>query len=147
MMPVLPLCGRVMAPAVALVLAGCVGAGTSENQTTYGYTQTVMSGRLSEMGNYKSVSGDGQRTCQSQILPEIRIVAEPAHGEAVVTVAQRPVEAPPGGPLFYCAGRRVAAKVVQYRSRSGYRGPDHLSYYVVFADGSSETYEKALAVR
>jgi hypothetical protein len=118
-----------------------------EHQTTYGYAQTVLSGRWSEMGDYKSVSGDGRRTCHSQTLPEIRIVTQPAHGEVVVTVGQRAIGAPPGGPLYYCAGRRVVAKVVQYRSQPGYQGPDHLAYHVAFADGAEETYEKTLTVQ
>jgi hypothetical protein len=142
-----PLCGYATMTVAALALAGCVGAGTSEHQTTYGYSQAVISGHLSEMGNYKSVSGDGRSTCHSQTLPEIRIVAQPTHGEVVVRVAQRAVEAPPGGPLFYCAGRHVAARVVQYRSKPGYVGPDYLSYRVSFADGEVETYEKTLTVR
>jgi hypothetical protein len=141
-----PFRGRVAIGIAALTLAGCVGAGPSGPQTTYGYSQVVASGRWSEMGDYKSVSGDGRRTCHSQTLPEIRIVTQPAHGEVVVSLGQRAIGAPPGGPLYYCAGRRVVAKVVQYRSQSGYRGPDHLAFHVIFADGAEETYEKTLTV-
>ncbi|MFI5014783.1 MAG: hypothetical protein ACHQAY_20805 [Hyphomicrobiales bacterium] len=115
--------------------------------TAYGYVQTVFSGRLSRMGDYNTVSGDGRRTCHLQPLPSIRIVAKPAHGELSLTTGERLFQAGPSTPLGYCNGRRFAAKIVQYRSAPHYVGPDQLSYQVIFADGTAETYEKILTVR
>jgi hypothetical protein len=135
------------ASAAALSLGACVPAGPSLHTTTYGYVQTVSSGSLSRMGDYNTVSGDGRRSCHLQPLPSIHIVAKPAHGELLVTSGERSFEAGTSTPLGYCNGRRFAAKIVQYRSTPHYVGPDHLSYQVVFADGTAETYEKDLTVR
>jgi hypothetical protein len=134
-------------PAMALVLAGCVSSGTPGRQTAFGYVQTVPAGRSTLLGDYNTVSGDGRSTCHAQALPAIRIITRPAHGEAEVAAETHAFHPRPDAPLAYCAGRRFAAGVVRYRPQAGYRGPDFLSYEVVFADGSRDTYEKGLTVR
>jgi hypothetical protein len=133
--------------AAGIVLAGCVPAGPVPQAKAYGYAQSVLSGRLSDMGDYNTVSSDGQWTCHVQALPAIRIVAQPAHGEVLVTTGQRPFGAKPNSPFAHCGGRSFVSKIVQYRPAPGYRGPDHLAYEVAFVDGTVETYEKILTVQ
>jgi len=45
--------------------------------TAYGYSQNVPSGILSTLGNYNTVSGDGEGSRQMQPLLEIRISKYP----------------------------------------------------------------------
>jgi hypothetical protein len=139
--------GACLANLAALALTGCVSQSQAPHATTYGYQQSVASGHVSNMGDYNTVSGDGVRSCHLQPLPTIRIIAQPAHGEVLVTTGNRVLHASPDGPLAYCNGRQFASRIVQYRSTPGYRGEDYLSYAVTFADGTGENYEKTISVR
>jgi hypothetical protein len=130
----------------ALPLGACVSQGQSSPPTTYGFRQSVLSGRLAEMGDYNTISGDGVRTCHLQPLPTVRILTQPAHGEVLVTTGTRVLHTRPDEPLAHCGGRPFASRIVQYRPVPGYRGEDRLSYSVTFANGMSETYEKAISV-
>ena len=131
----------------ALLVAGCVSQGSSVR--AYGYSQNVPSGILSTLGNYNTVSGDGEGSRHLQPLLEIRIIRirQPAHGQVRVTTGTRAAHAVPESPLAYCNGRQFASRIVQFRSTPGYRGEDSLSYEVSFVDGSHDVYEKALSVR
>jgi hypothetical protein len=136
-----------VAAAAGFALASCVPAAAPPHATAYGYVQSVSSGRLALMGDYGSISGDGARSCRAERLPVIRITVEPAHGEAIVSEGERPVHARRGQKLAYCNGRLFPSRIVQYRSLPGYRGADHLTYQVGFADGTTDIYEKSLTVR
>ena len=114
---------------------------------TYGYEQSVLSGRVSDMGDYNTVSGDGVGSCHLQPLPTVRILRQPAHGEILVTTGRRVLHVRPGAPIAYCDGRQFISRIVQYRATSGYVGEDHLTYEVTFLDGTHDIYEKRLSVR
>ena len=48
-----------------------------------------------------------------------------------------PATTPREGSTGACAGQAIAGNQVMYRSEAGYRGTDHVSWFVVYGNGRS----------
>lgn len=59
-------------------------------------------------------------TCTYAAVPEARIIQAPDHGTAVVGRGSHAID------KGKCEGKLVISRTVEYRSASGYRGPDRI---------------------
>jgi hypothetical protein len=129
--------------AMAPMLAGCAGASVGSDEWVF--AQTVRSGALARLGDYRSLS---KRDCRTVSLPEVSVVEPPRHG--AVTFGAGParyVRDPSNRVEHRCDRAPGTAVVLYYRSTPGYRGADALAYRVRFANGETTLYRKRLTVR
>lgn len=95
----------------ALVLASATAQ--AENRGPY----TLKSGEARVLLSYASFSPE---TCYFVALPRMTIIQAPAHGSARVGKFAHDVDS------GACKGTKMRSTAIEYRSTSGYRGPDSL---------------------
>jgi hypothetical protein len=115
--------GRTGVAAVAIVLLACGSAAAKELKLT----RTAKSGvetRLAYSAHWDT------KTCNS--LPnKVTISKQPAHGTASIKPAEEtlPQSTPGSGATSPCAGKKVQASAIMYRSNPGFKGIDTLAYH------------------
>jgi hypothetical protein len=118
--------GRIRQPAAvaaAIVLLAYSIAAAKELKLT----RTAKSGvetRLAYSGHWDT------RTCAS--LPDkVTISKQPEHGTASIKPAEEtlPQSTPGSGSTGPCAGKKIPASAIMYRSKPGFKGTDTLGYH------------------
>jgi hypothetical protein len=81
------------------------------------------------------------KECKTLLVPEIRVVDPPKHGVLVIRTATVTTNR-----YQSCGALRIPAQVLFYRSRTGYVGPDSISFIVTFENGMSQEHSIAITV-
>jgi hypothetical protein len=115
--------GRTSFAGAIVVLLACSAVAAKDIKLK----RTVKSGvetRLAYSANWDT------KTCNS--LPDkVTISKQPEHGTATIKPAEQtlPQRTPGSGGTGQCAGQKIQASAIMYRSNPGFRGTDTLGYH------------------
>jgi hypothetical protein len=127
------------AAAFALTCTLVLSGTTTLAQTNSAYRSTdVVAGKPHRLGVY----GNVQKDCTSGLLPTVRVVTPPKHGE--LNVRSGKLKA---GRISRCPKLEAAAQGIFYKPSPTYNGADEVSYEVKSASGKVESHTVRLTVR
>jgi hypothetical protein len=125
----------VFAIGCALVLSGT--AAVAQTDTAYRSTD-VVAGKQHRLGVY----GNVQKDCTSGLLPTVRVVTPPKHGE--LNVRSGKLKA---GRITRCPKLEATAQGIFYKPNPAYKGADEVSYEVKSASGKVESHTVRITVK
>jgi hypothetical protein len=131
----MPVC-RSAIPAAVIALAAVASAAVA--QTVTGKTVNAVSGKAVRLGVYAGMKKD----CSPGPLPEVKIVTPPANGVFVVRRLRARINLPGRCP----PNTEVPVQAAFYQSRAAFVGNDSVSYEVVSASGTKNSYTVAITV-
>src|SRR5262249_19736587 len=95
------------------------------------FRRVAFSGNEMIMGAFNTLAPD----CVASVRPDVRVVAQPAHGTLRYDAIIAAVERPPGDFREKCNGKRVISVGIFYKSRPGFAGADSAVIDVDFRQG------------
>jgi hypothetical protein len=126
-----------LAPALACALILSATAAWGQSNTAYRSTD-VVAGKSHRLGVY----GNVQKDCTSGLLPTVRVVTPPKHGE--LNVRSGKLKA---GRISRCPKLEATAQGVFYKPNPAYKGADEVSYEVKSASGKVESHTVRITVK
>jgi hypothetical protein len=126
-----------LAPALACALILSATAAGGQSNTAYRSTD-VVAGKSHRLGVY----GNVQKDCTSGLLPTVRVVTPPKHGE--LNVRSGKLKA---GRISRCPKLEATAQGVFYKPNPAYKGADEVSYEVKSTRGKVENHTVRITVK
>jgi hypothetical protein len=126
-----------LAPALACALILSATAAGGQSNTAYRSTD-VVAGKSHRLGVY----GNVQKDCTSGLLPTVRVVTPPKHGE--LNVRSGKLKA---GRITRCPKLEATAQGIFYKPSPTYKGADEVSYEVKSASGKVESHTVRITVK
>jgi hypothetical protein len=126
-----------LAPALACALIQSATAAWSQSNNAYRSTD-VVAGKSHRLGVY----GNVQKDCTSGLLPTVRVVTPPKHGE--LNVRSGKLKA---GRITRCPKLEATAQGIFYKPNPTYKGADEVSYEVKSASGKVESHTVRITVK
>lgn len=106
-------------------------------------TKTALAGQTLRIDFTASVNPD----CTVRGIPTVRILAQPAHGTAVISETEDYTAYPPINPRYACNKTKSRGAKLEYTPAPGYAGADYLSFEVISAEGTDKTFNTQIAVK
>ena len=139
--------GLLIGIAIASFLAGCVSANRNvtmvqqNNNQLLGrpgtptapsvFNKTTFAGKTIEIIHVYSLNPD----CSQRGVPNLKILQQPSHGQAVLVQREDFPTYPPNHPNFACNKTKVPVVAIDYTPSQGFTGSDLMSIEAVFPSG------------
>ena len=104
--------------------------------------RTAVAGQPAQIGFLTNIDPD----CSSTPFANVRIIEEPKHGTLTITNGSGFSNFAQDNPRQACNRRRSEGMLINYRSESGYLGPDSVTVDIIYPDGISRQRHYAVAV-
>jgi hypothetical protein len=128
---------RIRTVLVSLAAIGLVATAALAQSANYSSFETT-SDKPVQLGYYASA----HKNCTPGSLPTVRVLEAPKGGLLVVRRGVLSTDKVAG-----CPGLKTPAQIAFYQPRTGYVGPDRLSYEVTNENGDVATYEMTITVK
>jgi len=116
----------------------CLSVTAALAQSTNYASFEATSDKPVQLGYYASA----HKNCTPAELPTIRVIEAPKGGLLIVRKGVLATDKVAGCPTL-----KTPAQIAFYQARTGYVGPDHVSYEVTSENGDVATYEMTITVK